>query len=832
MVGFLMCLVSGRLTGMAWSALDGRTMGALWSIAGCTLTALGSLAGSTRGALGSFVGSAMVVLWSIASCTLVALGSLDGSTGVALGSFVGCLMVASVGCLCSRSCWRDGCPKHSCAILYPRSDMGLLCALSSWPNALACSTVVGAGMLAWCAHTSMPMPLFVRPALRLFDALAAGSMLPRPVVATSGLLDCFAWHPSLVEFQGVSPFSSTWGLMLVATRAPFDCPCSFGCARLQCVSWCYWPPIPWPRSGCWACPGPWFVLLPMLDYGASAPMVRFVPMAVVGCLSGGYSMVGRLVLPLALTLDLFTDWRILYRNAPSARPRERVLSCFPSRRVLSCFPSHPFWAGYDYPRSNLCRASTSIRIDLHPYLYSHCRRHLYYALTSSCKVEGQKFQYGAWLRAPLPKRSATRPRGRLALVADDHEATVVADPVLDPPGLASETSAQSDPAGPEVRADPNAEVRENPTVAPTATALAAPEVRTDPTSAVRTNPTAAPVVQTGPMAPAVAAPVVRKHPTPVVRKGPAVPATAAPTVRKGQAVPATAAPMVWKGQAVPATAAPMVRKGQTVPATAATALRTDLPVPNIVAPVVRTPQRAADSPPAPSVPLETDAMVEDVVDEDSSGQNLVADGSLPDDAPYDPLVHAETSAMLEEALEISRDCVLLADMDGVLQADGEDLVNEAIPEAADSIICEVAAKILGDDAPSDGSDPPIVLAKMGPSPSASPPKSGLSKSAPAGLRRAAMPVVPEHQEFDEWCAARSRTPPANVAAHPSEARASSIPPPRPHKRQAPSSDPSRAKRSRASASSSSSRIPSSTTAGMSSVNNSPAETARQSRREK
>ncbi|KAK8584107.1 hypothetical protein V6N12_068357 [Hibiscus sabdariffa] len=358
------------------------------------------------------------------------------------------------------------------------------------------------------------------------------------------------------------------------------------------------------------------------------------------------------------------------------------------------------------------------------------------------------------------------------------EVTDPADPVLDPPGLASETSAQS---------DPNAEVWVNPSVAPTATAPAAPE-------------------------------------------GPAVPATAAPAVPKGQAVPATAAPMVRKGQAVPATAAPMVRKGQTVPATAATALRTDLPVPNIVAPVVRTPQRAADSPPAPLVPIETDAMVEDVVDEDSSGQNLVADGSLPDDAPYDPLVHAETSAMLEEALEISRDCVLLADMDGVLQADGEDLVNEAIPEAADSIIREVAAKILGADAPSDGSDPPIALAKMGPSPSASPPKSGLSKSAPAGLRRAAMPVVPEHQEFDEWCAARSRTPPANVAVHPSEARASSIPPPRPHKRQAPSSDPSRVKRSRASASSS--RIPSSTKAGMSSVNNSPAETARQSRREK
>ncbi|KAK9043252.1 hypothetical protein V6N11_071599 [Hibiscus sabdariffa] len=274
----------------------------------------------------------------------------------------------------------------------------------------------------------------------------------------------------------------------------------------------------WSRGGCWACPGPWFALLPLLDYGASAPMVRFVPMAVVGCLHGGYSMVGRLVLPLALTLDLFTECRILYWNVPSARPCERVLSCFPSRRVLSCFPSHPFWAGYGYLCSNLCRASTSIRIDLHPYLYSHCRRHLYYALTSSCK-------------------------------------------------------------------------------------------------------------------------------------------------------------------------------------------------------------------------------------------------------------------------------------------------------SLSFVVC------------------PIALAKMGPSPLASPPKSGLSKSAPAGLRRAAMPVVPEHQEFDEWCAARSRTPPANVAVHPFVARASSIPPPRPHKRQAPSSDPSRAKRSRASASSSS-RIPSSTKAGMSSVNNSPAETARQSRREK
>ncbi|KAK8538466.1 hypothetical protein V6N13_122845 [Hibiscus sabdariffa] len=83
----------------------------------------------------------------------------------------------------------------------------------------------------------------------------------------------------------------------------------------------------------------------------------------------------------------------------------------------------------------------------------------------------------------------------------------------------------------------------------------------------------------------------------------------------------------------------------------------------------------------------------------------------------------------------------------------------------------------------------------------------------------------EHQEFDEWCTARSRTPPANAHNQPAEARTSSIPPPRPHKHQASSSDPSRAKRSRASTSSTT-RIPSVPKAGMSSVNNSPAETAR------
>ncbi|KAK9009164.1 hypothetical protein V6N11_080633 [Hibiscus sabdariffa] len=435
------------------------------------------------------------------------------------------------------------------------------CGLCSWPHASLCATT---GPLASLSVA----------------ALVEGFTSFRPITVVAVAAGRLAWLPSFFFAWCASmPLPM---LRSLCFRSTLVLTADFVSSVRLVVGPVHWPAFrlvvaaihaDWSRGGCWAYPGPWFALLPLLDYGASAPMVRFVPMAVVGCLRGGYSMVGRLVLPLALTLDLFTECRILYWNVPSARPCERVLSCFPSRRVLSCFPSHPFWAGYGYLCSNLCRASTSIRIDLHPYLYSHCRRHLYYALTSSCKS--------------------------LSFVVCLH-LLLMADSLLAQLGA-------------------------------------------------------------------------------------------------------------------------------------------------------------------------------------SIGKIIMTDTRLED--------------------------------------------------GTDSIIREVAAKILGDDAPSDGSDPPIALAKMGPSPLASPPKSGLSKSAPAGLRRAAMPVVPEHQEFDEWCAARSRTPPANVAAHPSEARASSIPPPRPHKRQAPSSDPSRAKRSRASASSSS-RIPSSTKAGMSSVNNSPAETARQSRREK
>ncbi|KAK8663261.1 hypothetical protein V6N13_083084 [Hibiscus sabdariffa] len=187
------------------------------------------------------------------------------------------------------------------------------------------------------------------------------------------------------------------------------------------------------------------------------------------------------------------------------------------------------------------------------------------------------------------------------------------------------------------------------------------------------------------------------------------------------------------------------------------------PASNPVAPVVTAP--AARTPLAPaaasdadnlhgsSAPSESADLVEEAVADASlelDALETAADRSTPDDAPYDPMVHTETSDMLEEALEISRDCILLATLTGVIQANGEDLVNEAIPEVADSIIRDVAASILGVSASPDTA---VASSRPAPASTASPPNPGLPKSAPAGSRRVAMPMVPEHHEFDEWCAA-------------------------------------------------------------------------------
>ncbi|KAK8684260.1 hypothetical protein V6N13_040290 [Hibiscus sabdariffa] len=252
-----------------------------------------------------------------------------------------------------------------------------------------------------------------------------------------------------------------------------------------------------------------------------------------------------------------------------------------------------------------------------------------------------------------------------------------------------------------------------------------------------------------------------------------------------------------------------------------------------VAPTPSVPVAAAvaEIPHDPLAPPEVADLVEEAVDDaslDPKTSKTAADRLAPEDAPYDPMVHMEIADMLEEALEISRDHVLLADLTGVIQANGEDLINEAILEAADSIIRDVAASILGVSATVDAT---VTSSRPTPTPTASPPNLGLSRSAPASSCRAAMPVVPEHQEFDAWYAAQSRTPPVTAQNQPAMARNSSIPPLRPHKRQASSSDPSKAKRSRSSTSSTT-RIPSVPKAGISSVNNSSAETARQSRQEK
>ncbi|KAK8708493.1 hypothetical protein V6N13_059532 [Hibiscus sabdariffa] len=62
---------------------------------------------------------------------------------------------------------------------------------------------------------------------------------------------------------------------------------------------------------------------------------------------------------------------------------------------------------------------------------------------------------------------------------------------------------------------------------------------------------------------------------------------------------------------------------------------------------------------------------------------------------YDPMIHSTTSDMLKDALAIPTDCALLVDIDGIIQSNGEDLVHGAIDEAADTLIREVAASVLG-----------------------------------------------------------------------------------------------------------------------------------------
>ncbi|KAL4339952.1 hypothetical protein GQ457_08G031830 [Hibiscus cannabinus] len=306
----------------------------------------------------------------------------------------------------------------------------------------------------------------------------------------AGLLECFARHPSS-EFCFACPPSSpscyayplasppfprvapanlatfviiideeshetslcgcAAGPMLIASRAPFARPGSSGCAQLQrarrcgcwdcpspwlvllgcalirCARWCGWPLVLWPRGGCCACPAPWLVPLPMFGCGVSTPVVRLVPLAAAGCLRASCLEAGCVILPLALPLASFADWRLLSSARPRARmfpcsPRTRMLSCFPSTRMLSCFPSYPPWAELASHYSNLCRTPTSIRIDLHPYLFPHCRRHPINIPFSLCEF----FPFVVCLHLLLMADSLLAQLGDFTFTAEEQDAVLVA----------------------------------------------------------------------------------------------------------------------------------------------------------------------------------------------------------------------------------------------------------------------------------------------------------------------------------------------------------------------------------------------------------------------
>ncbi|KAK8985834.1 hypothetical protein V6N11_047327 [Hibiscus sabdariffa] len=199
--------------------------------------------------------------------------------------------------------------------------------------------------------------------------------------------------------------------------------------------------------------------------------------------------------------------------------------------------------------------------------------------------------------------------------------------------------------------------------------------------------------------------------------------------------------------------------------------------------------------------------------------------------PYDPMVHTATSDMLEDALTIPADCALLVDIDGIIQANGEDLVHGAIDETTDSLIREVAESVLGCTPLSVGTDATVASVTSAPMSTTSPTAPRLSPSAPTCACCLPMSALPEHQEFDAWYTAQTR--PASVGPIDQHASvqppAPAVPPPRAPKRHASHSDPTKVKRPRPS--SSTSRIPSVPKAGMSSANNSSVKTARQSHRE-
>ncbi|KAL4363029.1 hypothetical protein GQ457_04G019900 [Hibiscus cannabinus] len=72
--------------------------------------------------------------------------------------------------------------------------------------------------------------------------------------------------------------------------------------------------------------------------------------------------------------------------------------------------------------------------------------HSVLACPTTPKVEGQKFQYGAWLRAPLPKCSTSQPRARLSVVGDDTDAPDMVDSASEGPSVHPDSTRANAPA--------------------------------------------------------------------------------------------------------------------------------------------------------------------------------------------------------------------------------------------------------------------------------------------------------------------------------------------------------------------------------------------------
>ncbi|KAL4278543.1 hypothetical protein GQ457_03G016690 [Hibiscus cannabinus] len=114
--------------------------------------------------------------------------------------------------------------------------------------------------------------------------------------------------------------------------------------------------------------------------------------------------------------------------------------------------------------------------------------------------------------------------------------------------------------------------------------------------------------------------------------------------------------------------------------------------------------------------------------------------------PYDPMLHPDISDAMEESLDIPKGCTLFSDLDEMVQSTGLD---DAIDEAADALIRDVASSILGQVSASFAV-PATVVSTVAACSSPLPP---VSQPASTCARRLSMPPVPEQDDFEAWYAA-------------------------------------------------------------------------------